>query len=148
MRHIQIQAKVRNRAATQIYPILCDFTHYSDHSDAVQSVSASVTDDGRTISSWEVNFDQGLLRWTEEDRFNPETHTIYFRQLYGDADHFSGEWVIVDNNEGCFVQFKADLDLGIPGLSDILHPIAERALYPTIRSILTGLLGEAIEFIG
>jgi len=39
------------------------------------------------------------------------------------------------------------MDLGIPGIGDMLEPIAEQALGENIRAILTGLVGNTIEFI-
>ena len=98
------------------------------------------------MSQWEVNFRQGILRWTEEDFFDPLTYSIQFRQIEGDAEHFSGSWLLSDTDEGCLICFAADFDMGIPSLSDIIEPIAEQALQENIRSILQGLLGDQIEF--
>src|SRR5215470_12497726 len=56
--------------------------------------------------------------------------------------NFSGEWMVRDTDSACQIRFIAHFDLGLPGLSDILEPIAEQALRTNIQSILTGLLGE------
>ena len=147
MRHMEVIAKVPNSTAALIYPILCDFEQYPKYSDAVRTVSTSIVDGERTISSWEVNFQQGILRWTEEDSFSPEAYTIHFQQIEGDVDDFYGEWTLRDVDEGCLMRFTADFDLGIPSLSDILEPIAKQALRDNICSILKGLLGESVEFL-
>lgn len=148
MRRVQLTVRVRGRSAADVYPILCDFAKYEEHSDAVRSVRILAGDDGRTVSSWEVNFHQGILRWTEEDVFDPLGYTIRFSQLEGDVDSLSGQWAVRDVDDGCVVRFTADFDLGIPSLSDILEPIAERALRDNVRSILSGLLGDSVQLVG
>ena len=104
-------------------------------------------DKDRTISSWEVNFNRGILRWTEEDRFNVATRSIDFQQISGDMDHFSGQWRLHDDAETCMIFFTADFDLGIPTLSDMLEPIAERVLRENIRAIVEGILSQPSELL-
>jgi coenzyme Q-binding protein COQ10 len=145
MRHMDIVAIVPGKTPDEVYPILCDFERYPELSDAVRSVEVIEKSDERTVSRWEVNFNRGILRWTEEDTLDPVAHTIYFRQIEGDSDHFEGRWVVRGEDGGSEVEFTADLDLGIPGLSEMLEPIAEQALRANVRSILTGLLGVPIE---
>jgi hypothetical protein len=50
-------------------------------------------------------------------------------------------------HDGCLIRFTARVDLGLPGLADLLEPIAEQALATNIRSILRGLLGEPLDFL-
>lgn len=147
MRSVEVRARVTGRSAAEIYPILCDFERYPEHCDAVRSVTTDRREANRVISSWEVNFQRGILRWTEEDRFDPSALTIQFHQVEGDVDHFAGQWVLSDTDTGCAIYFQAGLDLGIPTLSDLLEPIAERALKENVCSILTGLLSEEPQFV-
>ena len=147
MRHVEILAQVSDRSASTIYPLLCDFKRYPGYSDAVRSVGITAVRENQVVTDWEVNFQRGILRWTEQDCFCPDTNTITFQQLEGDIDHFSGEWMVRDTGSACQIRFIADFDLGLPGLSDILEPIAEQALRTNIQSILTGLLGEPVKFI-
>ena len=136
---MEIYAKVVGRSADSIYPVLCDFKGYPEHTDAVRRVDVVQKDAERVISSWEVNFHRGILRWTEEDRFHPATHSISFQQITGDVDHFSGKWELHDDDDGCTVLFMADFDLGIPSLNS-MEPIVELALRDNIKGILEGLL--------
>jgi ribosome-associated toxin RatA of RatAB toxin-antitoxin module len=147
MRHVEVQARVDNHVAATIYATLCDFARYPDHCDAVRSVSVTSLPDGRVVSSWEVTFHRGILRWTEADRFHPEAQRISFEQIDGDVDHFSGEWALYDSGDSCVIHFTASVDLGLPGLSDLLEPIAEQALATNIRSIMRGLFGTSVVFL-
>jgi ribosome-associated toxin RatA of RatAB toxin-antitoxin module len=139
MQHIDFVTQAPGRTASEIYPILCDFERYPHLTAAVRSVQIQHASEGVTVSRWEVNFRGGILRWTEEDWFDPSTYTITFHQTEGDVERFDGTWQIEDVPGGCQVRFTAELDLGIPALGSILEPIAERALKDNIKSILAGL---------
>lgn len=147
MLHVEFCARVTGRSAASIYPLLCDFKKYPEHTNTVRTVDITEADKDRTVSSWEVNFQRGILRWTEEDYFNPTTNSINFRQIAGDMDHFSGQWILRDDENTCVILFTVDFDLGIPSLNDILEPIAELALRDNFHAILEGLLAQPIELL-
>src|SRR5215471_2727191 len=140
MRHIDFVTSAPGRGAAELYPLLCDFERYPEFTPAVRSVRVIDSADGVTVSSWEVLFRTGILRWTEEDRLDADAHTITFKQTQGDVEYFAGVWSLRDISDGCEVRFSADFDLGIPALGSILEPIAERALTDNIQAILAGML--------
>lgn len=146
MQYLEIVACVPNRVNTEVYPILCDFESYPENSKAVRSVSIDALPDGQTMSVWEVNFRDGVLRWTEKDFFNPLDGTINFELIEGDIAHFSGQWKVQPQDKGCRICFSANLDMGIPSLNHILEPIAEQTLSENIMGIIKGLFGEQVEF--
>ena len=143
MRTVRLRLYVPDKAASEVYAALADFGRYPELCDAVRSVAISEVSQDRTVSSWEVTFRAGLLRWTEEDTFDPEALTITFRQVDGDIAVFDGSWACVDAAEGSEIVFCARLDMGIPSLADALEPIAVRALTDNIVSIVHGLVGGA-----
>lgn len=146
MRHVEVLARVGGLASAEVYAIISDFSGYPEHSEAVRSVAYKEADAGRSVSAWEVNFREGILRWTEEDIFDVEAHTIRFCQIEGDVDYFAGRWSVRPTPQGCLVCFECDFDMGIPGMNDILEPIAEQALRENAKSILEGLI-PSIEFV-
>ena len=91
------------------------------------------------------------MRWFRQRRMNHGS--VFARygklsvgvQIEGDVDYFAGQWSISETSQGCLIRFACDFDLGIPGLDDILEPIAEQALRDNTRSILKGLI-HAAEF--
>lgn len=147
MRKVEVKAIVNNCTASKVFPIICDFKEYEHHSNVVRSVDILEENGQYSISNWEVNFRQGILRWTEKDHFFPETFTILFQQTKGDAEHFSGKWILSDTEKGCAIHFEAEFDMGIPSLRDIIEPIAEQALQENIQAILKGLLKDKVSFI-
>jgi ribosome-associated toxin RatA of RatAB toxin-antitoxin module len=140
MARVELQSKVTGRSAREVFSLLSDLEKYPSLGTAVRSLTVS-REGGRTVSSWEVDFHGGVMRWKEEDVFLPDECTLRFRQIDGDMDSFTGEWRITDTDEGCVVDFRADFDLGVSGLSAILEPIAEQALRDNTRSILSAMVG-------
>ena len=143
MRTVLLRLYVPDKPASDVYRTLADFERYPELSDAVRSVAVTEVSENRTVSDWEVTFRAGLLRWTEEDTFDPGNLTIRFHQLEGDVAVFDGSWRCVETAQGSEVLFSADLDLGIPSLADALEPIAVRTLIANIVSIVRGLVGSA-----
>ena len=143
MRTIRLRLHVPHKPASDVYATLADFERYPTLCDAVQNVTVTTVSEHRIVSQWDVTFRAGLLRWTEEDTFDPRTLTIEFRQLEGDIAVFDGSWRCVEAAPGSEVLFSARLDLGIPSLADALEPIAVRTLIANIISIVRGLFGGA-----
>ena len=143
MRSVRLRLQVPHTSANAAYATLADFERYPELCDAVRNVAVTEVSDNLTVSQWEVNFRAGLLRWTEEDTFDPAAKSITFRQLDGDAAVFDGSWQCLDAGPGSQIVFSARLDMGIPSLADALEPIAARTLTDNIVSIVRGLLGHA-----
>ena len=143
MRTVLLRLHVPDKPASDVYATLADFERYPELSDAVRSVAVTELSENHTTSNWEVTFRAGLLRWTEEDIFDPGTLSITFRQLEGDAAVFDGSWRCVDAGQHSEIVFSARLDMGIPSLADALEPIAARTLIDNIVSIVRGLVGHA-----
>jgi ribosome-associated toxin RatA of RatAB toxin-antitoxin module len=145
MRHVRLQLHAPHRPARDVYTTLADFERYPELSDAVQSVAVTEVSENVTVSSWEVTFRAGLLRWTEEDILDPDALSITFRQLDGDIAVFDGSWQCADDprGTGSEIVFNARLDMGIPSLADALEPIAVRTMSDNIVAIVRGLVGQA-----
>jgi ribosome-associated toxin RatA of RatAB toxin-antitoxin module len=143
MRTVRIRLQVPHKSASDVYATLANFERYPILCEAVQNVAVTEVSENLTVSHWEVTFRAGLLRWTEEDAFDPGALTITFRQLDGDIAVFDGSWRCVDAGPGSEVLFSARLDMGIPSLADALEPIAARTLIDNIVSIVRGLVGAA-----
>jgi len=143
MRSVRLRLQVPGKSASDAYATLADFERYPELSEAVRKVAVTEVSGNRSVSQWEVSFRAGLLRWTEEDSFDPAALRITFNQLEGDVAVFDGSWQCLDAVPGCEILFSARLDMGIPSLADALEPIAVRTLIDNIVSIVRGLFGGA-----
>ncbi len=147
MRTVRLRLYVPHKPASEVYAALADFGRYPELCDAVRHIAVTEVSENLAVSSWEVTFRAGLLRWTEQDMFDPGALSITFHQIEGDIAVFDGSWQCLDNGlgnaPGSEIVFSARLDMGIPSLADALEPIAVRALTDNIVSIVRGLVGSA-----
>jgi ribosome-associated toxin RatA of RatAB toxin-antitoxin module len=143
MRTVHLRLHVPHKPASEVYAALADFERYPELCGAVKTVAITEVSENRTVSAWEVTFRAGLLRWTEQDMFDPGALRITFHQLDGDVAVFDGSWQCADAAQGSEIMFSARLDMGIPSLADALEPIAVRTLTDNIVSIVRGLVGRA-----
>lgn len=142
MREVIVQVVAEERTARQAYELICDFRRYPELTDTVHEVVVHPPEaDGALSSDWSVVFRNGLMRWSELDRFFSETLTVEFEQVKGDFEMFQGSWACEERSEGAVVTFRSEFDLGIPSLAEILDPVAESTLRDNILRILEGLMG-------
>lgn len=142
MRTVSLTINIPGRSPDEVFATLSDFARYPELSSAVRSVTVSKVGGDVTVSSWEVAFRAGILRWVEQDTFDRSARSITFRQLDGDVALFDGSWRCARSTHGTTISFDARLDMGIPSLADALEPIAARTLVENTLSIVRGLFGE------
>lgn len=142
MGRVEIETRVPTRSAAEMYAVLCDFERYREHTDAVRNVIITGSENGASSSEWEVAFRGGILKWSEQDRFDEEARAIEFEQIGGDdLERFVGVWRVEEDGEGCVVRFSAEFDMGLDTLDSLIDPIAERTLRENVQAIIAGLTG-------
>lgn len=140
MRHVELDAVVRGEDARQVFAAVARFDRFPELAPHVEATTVHGTlPDLKGSSSWELHFRSGLLRWTEQDRFDTEALQIAFEQEDGDFDTFEGKWALTQDGADVVVHFEVDFDFGIPSLEGILDPIAERVIKETVAWAVTGL---------
>lgn len=140
MRHVELDALIPAEQAAAVFAAVQRWEKYPELAPHVNATTVHAAYPAADASSsWELHFRSGLLRWTEDDTFLPETNEIRFEQSDGDFDTFSGSWSIAQEGSDVAVRFAADFDFGIPSLEGILDPIAERVIKETVAWALTGL---------
>jgi ribosome-associated toxin RatA of RatAB toxin-antitoxin module len=144
MRTVSVTATAAGLDPDDAFERVADFEHYPQVCETVLSVTQEHLDGERTRSTWEVQFRDGVMEWTEEDHLDRRARTIAFTQTVGDFEHFSGRWAIRPEGSGSVIEFRAEFDLGVPSLGNLLEPIAERSLRENVAAILRSLLGERV----
>lgn len=146
MRRFALSARVEEPPDV-VYDRLADFARYPELAPSVLGVDVDATteDDGvpSCHSHWEVTFRNGVMRWTEVDRFHRDRLAIEFEQESGDLALLRGRWLVVANGDDAAIEFELEFDLGLPGLETFLEPVAERALLENVTEIVTRLFDSA-----
>lgn len=146
MKELQVEGIVSGDPDA-VFADLADFPGYVSRAPSVRNVSMG---EGNATSTWEVSFRNGVLRWVEQDTFDVVARQITFSQIEGDLESFEGFWRVVPIDDmadsaahGSRIVFWARFDLGVPGLSEFLDPVAERALQENIGELLGSLFPSA-----
>ncbi|HHQ8911887.1 SRPBCC family protein [Bacillus anthracis] len=142
MGEILLTGYVSKSRAIDVYDKISDFKNYSGYVDIVREVTVEEITSKHSISTWKVDFENGILCWKENDYFKHEELRIDFEKCEGDIEELTGFWSVSQEDEGVIVTFKAKYNLGISMLEDILDPIAGEILAHTISEILKGILEE------
>lgn len=143
MRNVNVTALVHTNSR-EAYQRLSNFAAYPDHMSSVRGVSVAEASEEGCLSSWEVAFREGTLKWLERDRFFPAQLRIDFDQVEGDLDVFRGRWQVnAAADDAAQITFDSTFDLGIPSLAAFLEPVAAEALVENISHVITGLFGDS-----
>ncbi|MEA2450003.1 MAG: hypothetical protein QOG63_1935 [Thermoleophilaceae bacterium] len=144
---VAVSLRVAGRGEDDVFERLANFASYPEYTSAVRSCDVAPGDGGTVVSSWSVNFRDGVLCWTEADTIDHATRRIAFEQVTGDLEEFSGGWSVEPDDGGCIVRFRADFDMGVPSLRDLIEPIAERTLEENIIAVVDGLVEGRAELL-
>ncbi|MFG2518400.1 type II toxin-antitoxin system RatA family toxin [Streptomyces sp. NPDC048527] len=146
MRQFSLRAVVSDVSPDTAYERVRRFEEFVGFSDVIRSISVTGVDATTRTSAWEVNFYDGVMRWTERDVLDPATRSITFEQLHGDLAVFSGSWQVDAAGEGgTSVLFETEFDLGMPYIADVIDPIAVEAFDDTMSRLMIGLFGASID---
>ncbi|MFD7288253.1 type II toxin-antitoxin system RatA family toxin [Streptomyces sp. NPDC059863] len=148
MRSVQVKVRVHGVAAEAAFDQVGAFSRYSEFTEVIRSVTSRRESGTEEVSDWEVYFRNGILCWTEADRFDRDALTIAFEQIDGDFAEFAGVWRLVADGEDCVVDFSAEFDFGIPSLAGILDPVAERVFKETIARVVISLFAGNASVVG
>lgn len=141
MPKLEVEKRVHGADPDQVFERMRAFADYPQIASAVRRIEVDERGEGALLSSWEVTFRRGIMKWTERDEIDREKRTIHFRQLHGDLNYFSGSWRVASSNGAVDIRFVAEFDLGIPTLAAMLDPVAEEALRENVNELIDAFGG-------
>jgi ribosome-associated toxin RatA of RatAB toxin-antitoxin module len=145
MRQVHVAVRIPGAQPGKVFDSLSDFASFPRYSDVVHSVILEDSADSDRISSWEVDFAGGILKWRERDRLDERRLRIDFELIDGDLLDLAGHWSVAPLARDSEVRFDARFDLGVPGMADLLEPVAGRAMMSTVSEMLHGVFGPGVE---
>jgi hypothetical protein len=143
---VLIVANTQERDCRAALLRIANYRSWPGASEAVRSVHVEPDGDGTSVSTWEVTFRGGLMRWSERDRLDLDGLEHSFDLIEGDPHGFSGSWRAEPTDSGgCLLTMDALFDLGMPSLSHVLDPIAVEALEDAVADVVRSLFGTSVE---
>jgi ribosome-associated toxin RatA of RatAB toxin-antitoxin module len=123
----------------EVWAALLDSESYASYMEEVREVRVVEWDGDRRVSRWSVLLKGSELEWEEEEFIDHERRRIEFRQLDGDLAYFTGHWEVSSDERGTTAELHVEFDIGIPMMSEMLNPVAARALEDNSQAILRRL---------
>jgi ribosome-associated toxin RatA of RatAB toxin-antitoxin module len=136
-----------NAPLPRVWEAMVDVSSFPKFMNAVNDTQIldQVTN-GRRTTAWSVMLKGSLLKWTERDDIDENSHSINFCQIKGDLDRFEGTWRATElDSDSVHVHLHAEFDIGIPLLTDMLTPVAAQALRESHEEILESIQQRASE---
>lgn len=127
MPDITTTINIDNVSKQDVWAILADFENYPRFMDSVLNVDVDTDKAEGFLSTWTVMLNGCELIWTERDILS-EPDEIRFEQTDGDIETWEGYWRITEVGSGCDITLHVVFDIGIPSLSDLLHPVGGRVI--------------------
>lgn len=140
MPEVKIDLTIRS-PIERVWETILDIERYQDSMDTVRSVRIiEELNEHRRRAAWSVLLKGSILEWEEEEELDPATHTVVFRQIRGDLEHFDGQWALKAlGPQQTKVTFEVVFEIGIPMLAEMLNPAAERSLRENCTEMLRGI---------
>jgi ribosome-associated toxin RatA of RatAB toxin-antitoxin module len=138
----EVKIDMETRAPIErVWETVIAIERYQDSMDTVRSVQiVKEVDERRRRAAWSVLLKGAILEWEEEEHLDHDTHTVVFKQLRGDLEHFDGHWKLEAlGPEQTRVVFEVMFEIGIPMLADMLNPAAQRSLQENCTEMLRGI---------
>ena len=99
--------------------------------------------DGHTVSYWEAVASlqniKKVIRWEEEEHWNPNDFTCAFSQTKGDYKHYEGSWKFETAGDSTKVELIIDYDLGLPLVGPLIKQLLDKIMKDNCNSMLNAL---------
>jgi ribosome-associated toxin RatA of RatAB toxin-antitoxin module len=130
----------------RVWDVVNDVLSYPRLMDHVKSVEVQEEGPGYRLTVWVVDLKGCVMRWVEREELDQSRYRIEYRQVQGDLAKFEGFWQLESvTPQSTRVVLSAQFDIGIPMLSEMLNPVAERAIRENSRRMLLSLGAEAAQ---
>ena len=127
-----------------LWDIVNDVESFPRLMEHVRSLRILERGDGYRLTEWHVELKGCLMRWVEREELYPAKFRIEYRQLEGELAQFEGFWQLEPLPDGSTrVVLSVLFDIGIPMLSEMLNPVAQRAIQDNSRRMLLSVATEA-----
>jgi ribosome-associated toxin RatA of RatAB toxin-antitoxin module len=124
----------------RLWDVIGNVEAYPNLMSHVRSLKVLEAGPGYRITAWEVDCKGFIMRWTEREESDRERLRIDYRQIEGDMSLFEGFWQLralgADVSE---VTLSVQFEIGVPMLSEMLDPFAERAIRENSRKMLESI---------
>lgn len=123
--------------ADEAYEVLREFERHVRPGGAIGRVGMELEADGGWVSSWSMELQCGVVRWSQHRELDDVNRRALLRRRDGDPVEVEWEWRVEEDLCGCEISFECEVDLG----GEYTSALFARALRTTILAELRRLFG-------
>ncbi len=100
------------------------------------------SDDGnRTVTEWTglIREFKMVVKWTQEDLWNPETHRDEFKMLKGDMTSMSGYWQFAADGDATRFDSVMDYEYDVPLFGPMIKNLIKKNMTDNIQATLEAI---------
>lgn len=130
----------------RVWDVINDLESYPRLMDHVRSLKIKEQTPTHRLAEWQIDLKGCVMRWNEREDIDRDRYRIDYRALDGDLAEFDGYWQLEAlSPESTRVTHSVSFEIGIPMLSQILNPVAERAIRDNTHKMLASLGSQAAQ---
>jgi uncharacterized membrane protein len=99
----------------------------------------------RTITEWigVVREFKMTVKWTQEDRWDPQHYRDEFVMLEGDMDHMSGYWQFTPENGQTRFESMVDYELNVPLIGPMVKALIRKKMETNLQAQMQAIKSRA-----
>jgi coenzyme Q-binding protein COQ10 len=130
----------------RVWDVINDLESYPRLMDHVKSLKIKEQTPTHRLAEWQIDLKGCVMKWNEREDIDRDRYRIDYRALDGDLAEFDGYWQLEAlSAETTRVTHSVSFEIGIPMLSQILNPVAERAIRDNTHKMLASLGSQAAQ---
>jgi coenzyme Q-binding protein COQ10 len=139
-------AEVMQAPVERIWDVVNNVESYPRLMNHVRSLEVLERGPNYRLTAWAVDLMGCAMRWVEREDIDPERYRIEYRQVQGDLAVFEGYWQLERlTDTSSRTVLSVHFDIGIPMLSDMLNPVAEKTIRDNSQKMLRSLAEHAVQ---
>jgi len=132
----------------RVWDVVNDVESYPRLMEHVQTLQVLERGPAYRLTEWVCDLKGCVMRWVEREEFDHDNYRVDYHQLEGDLAAFEGFWQLEPVSDSATrVTLSVLFDIGIPMLSEMLNPVAERAVRDNSRNMLLSISSEAVQTV-
>ena len=129
----------------RVYALARDIEAFPDFMEDVQEVTILEQTADRQVSRWVgvIREFNRTITWTEEDFWDDEQHTCFFRQTEGDFTSYEGTWTFRPDDGGTLARLEVTYEYRVPLVGALIQGLLQKKVQRNCQSMLEAIKAKA-----
>src|SRR5262245_19880205 len=133
----------------KVYAVARDVEAFPDFMEDLQSLSVieRSPDGNRTVTEWVALIREFklIVKWSQEDVWNPKSHRDDFKMLKGDMDSMSGYWQFSNLDGNTQFESVVDYEYNVPLIGPMIKSLIKKKMESNLDAQMQAIKAKAEE---